>query len=1333
MARVRRPADAVDLTVLSPKARRMLEAAKLQAESKGNPMFTKLYIHAMEQYLANKNRKYLEFIRTLRTLPVDIETFLDSDQFLGATDLTLWPEVRKAVIEINQDWWKGPKYAKVESLLMGACVDQDTEFLTPDGWKKISDYEEGDQVAEYIPTSDTTGRVEYVTPSKYVKLPCDEFIHFASRGGVDQKLTPGHIVPYVSQKGNLNFKYAKDVEASQHRAKDGWRGSFLTTFTPEIDTALPLSDVEIRIMVAAMADGAFQKHVPESTRCRMVFKKERKITRFQNLMDQWGGEYVRKDRGDGYTEFTFYAPERNKTYKGWYAASVEQLQVVCNEVLFWDGSIRHQQFYTAEKESADFIQYAFSATGVRATLQQQDRGGNRSTEYRVKACKKPTISMSGSHGQKTIPERVQSEDGYCYCFTMPRTKMWVARRNGAVFITHNTSTGKSEISKVTTAYHMHLLGCMKDPQKYYGLPTATEIVFAIQAAKPHVTKRVIYTPLRNYVETMPWFQRYMRPNKLIESEMYFDEINLRVVPGGSDTDTILGDAIIGGVIDEINFMNVVEKSKKAGVGTGRSATYDQAKSIYDAITRRKKGRFLSNGPQVGVICIASSTRYKGDFTDKRKAQVQESNTRTVYVYDKKQYEVWPQDRYSGEKFYLHIGSDAAMDISIVEDESNLPKTGTLLEVPIEYKEDFEKDAPGSLRDVCGMSANSVNPFIRQPHKVMECVALGEETGLASFLHKDNVVLAYESLPMPITGHFCRNPGKPRYVHIDLSVTGDRCGVAMVRFDGMQYVDRSTGIRELLPLATVEMAVTIEPDTSNEIDIAEVRSWVKLLKSKYGYPIKAVTYDGWNCVSEDTRIWTDRGLVYARDIAEGDKVQTRIGPRPVLKKWEYGLAPTTVVTTQHGHTIEVTGKHKLEVLDKWIYVKGRRIPKWCWKKADSIEIGTIIRRWEECSRVDRADYVPLGYSGEYGNSKYFTQPTMLTEEVAAFIGLLHGDGSFQKKKVGIHVHEDEAESVLEFCQSVFGFDNNLKATRDRESKGCTISIDNQEFRNWLSINGLDGKYTVPPKIRESGLSVQAAFISGLLSADGSIKERDGQVSIETVSKEYAEYITDIACMGYGLPTNIAVRKGRETELPQGGTAVVDSFIVSFAGSRHNFLDCIGFSHGPKQEKMEEYAAVEGRRIFSKVIDKQDSMANVVDFEVQDDHCYLANGFVSHNSRESIQAWKKQGMKTGQVSVDRSSTPYKQFREALNDLRIRMYHQEIVIGELLGLEYDEKKDKIDHPVNGSKDGADAVCGAYHTMLSRASSWVLSDGDRQGDDASEDRQDLGPRMGVGLEGRL
>lgn len=823
-----------------------LQEVKHIASQVDNKQFAAMYESAVAQAVAG-DMTLFNFMSRLERAPVGIEEFLDSTEFLGATDLVIWPEVRRAIIDINRNWWRGPEHAYREAILMGACVDAETEYLSPYGWKPISDYRHGDPVGQYH----ADGSVTFVTPQRYVKYRADHFLHFNPRGGVDMALTEGHRVIYRHHKTDELMEIsAEDLAQKQRTLACGFKGKIVSTFTVADRPGIRLSDEEIRVMVMVHADGSFYE---DTEWCNVIVKKARKVERATRLLEEAGIEYSRADRADGYTRLRFYAPERNKTYAGWMRCTTEQLRIVVDEVMHWDGSERHEQFYTAKKEEADFIQYAFLATGTRATMQWQNRGGKKATEYRVKACKKPTTSLAGAGDCVT---EIPSQDGYCYCFTLD-TGMWVARRNGSVFVTGNTGTGKSTIIIVSLLYHLYLLSCINKPQLLYGLSSATSIVFPIMGAKPNVVNKVIYAPMRKLLESMPYFQQHMMPNKLIDSEMYFEEKNVRVVKAGGDEDAILGEAVIGGCIDEINFMNVVLRSKKAEVTSGRAGLYDQAEQTHNRMVSRKKGRFTYPGPMIGIVFPSSSTRYRGDFTDKRKAFIEKEGITTTYIYNKRQYEVTPASRYSGETFRLLIGNDISHDTRVLRDDEEVVEGSWVEEVPIEYLEDFKNKPHEALRDVMGISHNAMSPFIKSRFKVFECVEFGKEKGIESFLVNDHVVLGVDGMPQVKLHHYCHNPSRPRYVHIDLSRNADRCGVAMLRFDGLVQVTRRDGA-DLLPSATVEMACTIEPDANNEIDIAEVRAFVRSLKTKYGYPIKAVTYDGFDS-RESIQAWRKDGM------------------------------------------------------------------------------------------------------------------------------------------------------------------------------------------------------------------------------------------------------------------------------------------------------------------------------------------------------------------------------------------------------------------------------------------------------------------------------------------
>lgn len=72
---------------------------------------------------------------------------------------------------------------------------------------------------------------------------------------------------------------------------------------------------------------------------------------------------------------------------------------------------------------------------------------------------------------------------------------------------------------------------------------------------------------------------------------------------------------------------------------------------------------------------------------------------------------------------------------------------------------------------------------------------------------------------------------------------------------------------------------------------------------------------------------------------------------------------------------------------------------------------------------------------------------------------------------------------------------------------------------------------------------------------------------------------------------------------------------------------------------------------------------------------------------------EGFKTSKISVDRSEDPYIGLRNILNDQRIELVRNETRDIELINLQ--RLNNTIDHKPNGSKDIADCLCGACHTL--------------------------------------
>ena len=317
------------------------------------------------------------------------------------------------------------------------CVDKDTEYFDGKEWHKISEYS-GGRVLQYEPE---TKEATLTTPKRYISAPAEKLYQISTiRGSVDQVLSADHNFAYITSKGHMQKKPFAEIMRMHEENVQGFYGKIETAFS-FAGAGIELTDVEIRIMCAVMADGSFRKGL---RLCTVNVKKERKKTRMRELLA--GMDYKEYKKTNGYSEFRFYAPRREKVFSTyWYGCDNRQLSIVADEVFFWDGCIdakNRKSFFTTEKESADFVQFALAATGTRATISIDNHRGK--TCYVIHAATgNSTVSMvsTGGKTKAKISEYIP-KDGKQYCFEVD-TGYLVLRRNGRIFITGNS--GKTHI------------------------------------------------------------------------------------------------------------------------------------------------------------------------------------------------------------------------------------------------------------------------------------------------------------------------------------------------------------------------------------------------------------------------------------------------------------------------------------------------------------------------------------------------------------------------------------------------------------------------------------------------------------------------------------------------------------------------------------------------------------------------------------------------------------------------------------------------------------------------------------------------------------------------
>lgn len=330
---------------------------------------------------------------------------------------------------------------EIHILIVGdpGCVDKDTEFFTEDGWKNISEYKSGDLVMQY----NSDGTAELVDPIRYIKKKCEKFYRILTKN-LDQKITPDHRVIYKSRQGNLQEQLAEEVYKRHIKNLTGFRGNFITTFSPKIKGWLNMSDEDIRLTIAIHADGSYRKGM-NTNYCRVNIKKEYKKIRLRELLKANDIIYRERKLATGFSVFTFYAKRKTKTFgQEWFNCSLAQMKIIKEEIFNWDGN-RKNVYRTCDKDSADFIQYILTSLGYCTSCHKYKSKKRKSIDYIVRMCSNKTISISKRPNRdykKRIMFKEKSLDGFSYCFQVP-SGMFIIRRNGKISITGNC--GKSQL------------------------------------------------------------------------------------------------------------------------------------------------------------------------------------------------------------------------------------------------------------------------------------------------------------------------------------------------------------------------------------------------------------------------------------------------------------------------------------------------------------------------------------------------------------------------------------------------------------------------------------------------------------------------------------------------------------------------------------------------------------------------------------------------------------------------------------------------------------------------------------------------------------------------
>lgn len=429
-------------------------------------------------------------------------------------------------------------------------------------------------------------------------------------------------------------------------------------------------------------------------------------------------------------------------------------------------------------------------------------------------------------------------------------------------LTGAIGTAKTTLALYTQAFQTYMLACMDNPHEVFDLDPASEITIVFQSVNKNVAKDVDYTRMRNMIANSPWFEKHFAYNKDRESEIRFPR-NIIIKPVAGHDQAAIGQNVIGGIIDEINFMALVENSKQSTDGSA----YDQAMQNYNSIARRRESRFMQLGSLPGMLCLVSSRKYPGQFTDVKEEEAKH-NPR-IYVYSKRIWDLRP-DRFSYHRgvmseamlemyppdtpltFDVFIG-DETRKPRILEPGERVPEADQHLVhwVPLENRKQFENKLSDSLRDILGVSTQALHPFMMNTDAIAAC--FGKTLNLVSREDADFAETSVKLYPKRII-----NPLEPRFIHLDPSQSKDSYGFAMGHVQRFVTINRGE-VTETLPVLYYDVLLEIKPPRGGEILQAQVRKLIYALRN-LGINVKWVTADN-EAMSKDTlQLLSQQGFI-----------------------------------------------------------------------------------------------------------------------------------------------------------------------------------------------------------------------------------------------------------------------------------------------------------------------------------------------------------------------------------------------------------------------------------------------------------------------------------------
>lgn len=421
-------------------------------------------------------------------------------------------------------------------------------------------------------------------------------------------------------------------------------------------------------------------------------------------------------------------------------------------------------------------------------------------------------------------------DDICTFFSTKDGDPWNRNYDEAIF-SESIGSGKSFKTSVIATYFEHLLLCLRNPQRFFGVDQTSKIAIVNTSLNERNARKIIFSEISQKILGCKWFREKpwglpdaRMPCPRLQSELKFKN-NTFIIPGSSSWRTTVGYNIIFGVMDEAGAYR-----------EGKDTSIDYTEEMYNALQRRIGSRFEGKG---GCI-VAGSPLYEGDFIEQR-LRDSRGDSRTMC----RRRSIWESKypNWTGEVFW---SSFQQRENYQSKPPPEIGDAVAIPNIPFLWKA-FNANPTKAWRDFGAKASSAIKPFFESSKCIFDCI------------NKERSKDPWKG------GKFAEwfKPiyKGPHFIHVDLGLTGDAAALCMSHPAGFN----DEGALKVY----VDLFMRWKGSQGNPVDLASIREYIYALRDM-GFNIALITFDSF--ASEDMiQILSKKNFKVARQSVDKDTV------------------------------------------------------------------------------------------------------------------------------------------------------------------------------------------------------------------------------------------------------------------------------------------------------------------------------------------------------------------------------------------------------------------------------------------------------------------------------